>query len=56
MYKIVNRMETSIRYKRFRIEKLKERYASISLLLEEELSQRSIPFTSFDSTQVKPDF
>ena len=56
MYKIVNLMQGSIQSKRYRIEGLKESYARVSLLLEKELSKRSIPFTSFDATQVKLDF
>lgn len=56
MHKIVDLMESSIRSKRYRLDGLKERYTRISLLLEEELIKRSIPFTPFDPTQVKPDF
>lgn len=56
MYKIVGLNSSNVFTKRYRLDKLKADYARVSLLLEEELSQRSIPFTSFDSTQVKPDF
>jgi len=56
MYKIVNLMEGSIRSKRFRIEGLKGRYANLSSLIEEELTKRSIPFTTLDSARLTPDF
>lgn len=56
LFKIVNLKSIRTFQKRSRLEVLKRLYSRITTLIEEELSRRSIPFTSFDATQVKPDF
>ncbi len=56
LYQIVDLINDSAVNKRYRLDGLKDHYTHISSLLEEELSRRSISFTPFDSTLVKPDF
>ncbi len=56
MHRILLLNTQDTRQKRYRLRNLKKGYYATLDILEEELTRRSLPYTPFDSTAIKPDF